>query len=185
MKIFQKIFLLCLALSLVSIFTKPATAKALSVSINNEIETNTESTEKNNIDEGVEVFNNGTQTLYLTRSDIDLMAKLIYAESRGEPFEGKVAVASVVLNRVLTPKFPNTVREVIFQPKAFSCVKNGDIIAYPDEICYSAVYEAIRGTDPTNEALFFYNPAISTCTWMKDTDKKDSKSIGHHLFFKC
>jgi len=185
MKIFQKLFMLCLALSLISLCIKPTTAKALSVSIQNEIESNTENIDKKNIDKGVEVFNSGTQTLYLTRSDIDLMAKLVYAESRGEPFEGKVAVASVVLNRVLTPKFPNTVGEVIFQPKAFSCVKNGDIIASPDEICYSAVYEAIRGTDPTNEALFFYNPSISTCTWMKATEKKDSKSIGHHLFFKC
>ena len=185
MKISQKICLLCLALSLIVLFSKPATVNALAVSINTEIETNTESIEKNNIDKGVEVFNNGSQTLYLTRSDIDLMAKLVYAESRGEPFEGKVAVASVVLNRVLSANFPNTVTEVIFQSKAFSCVKNGDIVASPDEICYSAVYEAIRGTDPTNEALFFYNPAISTCTWMKDTEKKDSKSIGHHLFFKC
>jgi N-acetylmuramoyl-L-alanine amidase len=185
MKNFQKLCLLCLALSLISICSKPTTAKALAVTINNELETNAENTEKNNIDKGVEVFNSGTQTLYLTRSDIDLMAKLVYAESRGEPFEGKVAVASVVLNRVLTPKFPNTVHDVIFQPKAFSCVKNGDIIASPDEICYSAVYEAIRGTDPTNEALFFYNPSIATCSWMKDTDKKESKSIGHHLFFKC
>ncbi|HEY5525808.1 MAG TPA: cell wall hydrolase [Clostridium sp.] len=185
MKIFQKLCLLCLALSLVSLCSKPAIAKALSISSNNEIETTAENTEKNNIDKTVEVFNSGTQTLYLTRSDIDLMAKLIYAESRGEPFEGKVAVASVVLNRVVNPNFPNTVREVIFQPKAFSCVKNGDIVASPDEICYSAVYEAIRGTDPTNEAVFFYNPAISTCSWMKSTAKKDSTSIGHHLFFKC
>lgn len=185
MKIFQKLCLLCLALSLTLLCSKPATAKALSISINNEIETTAETAQKDNIDKTVEVFNNGTQTLYLTRSDIDLMAKLIYAESRGEPFEGKVAVASVVLNRVVNPNFPNTVREVIFQPKAFSCVKNGAIEASPDEICYSAVYEAIRGTDPTNEALFFYNPAIATCSWMKSAEKKDSTSIGHHLFFKC
>ncbi|PRR83590.1 cell wall hydrolase [Clostridium vincentii] len=184
MKISKKLCLLCLALSLVFLCSNPATAKALSISINNEIESTTENTE-NNIDTAVEVFNSGTQTLYLTRSDIDLMAKLIYAESRGEPFEGKVAVASVVLNRVVDPKFPSTVTDVIFQSKAFSCVQNGDIKAFPDEICYSAVYEAIRGTDPTNEAVFFYNPTISTCSWMKSTEKKDSKSIGHHLFFKC
>ncbi|MDD6796098.1 MAG: cell wall hydrolase [Clostridiaceae bacterium] len=186
MKNFLKLFLICLALSLFILLSHSISVKADTVSQNTEI-VNTTSNDSNsqNIDDVVEVFNNGSKTLYLTQSDVDLMAKLVYAESRGEPYEGKVAVASVVLNRVLSPKFPNTVRDVIFQPKAFSCVKNSDIKAFPDNTCYSAVYDAISGVDPTNEALFFYNPSISTCTWMKETEKKDTTTIGNHLFFKC
>ena len=136
-----------------------------------------------NTEETVEVFNHGQEKIYITQCDIDLMAKLVYAESRGEPFEGKVAVASVVLNRLLNPGFPNSIEGVIFQTNAFSCVRNRDIKANPDQSCYDAVYEAINGTDPTNEALYFYNPAIATCSWMKQ--KKDTKSIGNHVFFKC
>lgn len=132
----------------------------------------------------IEVFNQHGSQLKVTKADIELMAKLVYCESRGEPFEGKVAVASVVLNRVMNPKFPNTISDVIFQKNAFSCVSNGKIVAQPNESCYDAVYEAIRGKDPTNEALFFYNPAIATCSWMKETSKKDSKKIGNHTFFK-
>jgi N-acetylmuramoyl-L-alanine amidase len=64
-------------------------------------------------------------------------------------------------------------------------VKNGHIVAYPDKNCYDAVYDALKGSDPTNEALYYYNPSISTCSWMQHTEKKDAKSIGHHLFFKC
>ncbi|WP_420825935.1 cell wall hydrolase [Clostridium taeniosporum] len=112
------------------------------------------------------------------------MAKLVYAESIGEPYDGKVAVASVVLNRVMSPNFPNSIREVIFQKNAFSCVKNGKIKANPNQTCYNAVYDAIKGYDPTNEALFFYNPSTATCAWMHQTQKQDTKTIGHHTFFK-
>jgi N-acetylmuramoyl-L-alanine amidase len=132
----------------------------------------------------IEVFNHKGSQLIITKSDIDLMAKLVYAESRGEPFQGKIAVASVVLNRVMSPKFPNTIEGVIFQKNAFSCVVNGKLDTQTNESCYEAVYEAIRGKDPTNEALFYYNPSIATCSWMKETTKKDSKVIGNHTFFK-
>lgn len=133
----------------------------------------------------VSVFSTDNQILYLTQSDINLLAKLVYAESRGEPFEGKVAVASVVLNRVIDSSFPNTVSEVIFQKNAFSCVVNGSIKAHPDSSCYDAVKEAIRGKDPTNEALFFYNPKISTSSWMINIQKNNIKHIGNHIFFRC
>ncbi|GAA0086622.1 hypothetical protein UT300007_30630 [Clostridium sp. CTA-7] len=132
----------------------------------------------------VEVFNHNDNQIYLTQDDLNLMAKIVYAESKGEPYEGKVAVASVILNRVLSPGFPNSIREVILQPNAFSCVVNGEISVTPTEECYNAVYEAIKGNDPTNEALFFYNPSIATCSWMQGVEKTDSKAIGQHLFFK-
>jgi N-acetylmuramoyl-L-alanine amidase len=179
MKKFLNLSTLCFTLSLI-IFSNCTIVKAQDA----KPETGS-NLEQNNIDQSVEVFNHGQKKLYVTQSDIELMAKLIYAESRGEPYEGKVAVASVVLNRVLSPNFPSTVQEVIYQPKAFSCVKNGTIAAHPDKNCYDAAYEALRGHDPTNEALYFYNPSISTCSWMKHKEKKDAKSIGHHLFFKC
>lgn len=132
----------------------------------------------------LEVFNHDAKQLYLTGDDINLMAKLVSAESIGEPYTGKVAVASVVLNRTINPHFPNTIKEVIFQKNAFSCVKNGKINAIANQDCYNAVYDAIKGADPTNDALFFYNPAISTCNWMKKTPKVNQTTIGHHTFFK-
>ena len=135
-------------------------------------------------DEVLEVFKHDNQQLYITGEDIDLMAKLVSAESIGEPYEGKVAVASVVLHRTIDPSFPNTIKEVIFQKNAFSCVKNGQINAKTNQDCYNAVYDAIKGYDPTNEALFFYNPSTATCNWMKQTPKFNEKTIGHHTFFK-
>lgn len=134
-------------------------------------------------DEHVEVFTSNDQMIYLTEPDIYLMSQIVYAESKGEPFEGKVAVASVILNRVLNPKFPNTIRDVIFQPYAFSCVVNGSIAVEPSDDCIAAVYEAISGNDPTGEALFFYNPEISTCNWMNSVEKCNTIPIGQHLFF--
>ncbi|WP_297630706.1 cell wall hydrolase [uncultured Clostridium sp.] len=143
-----------------------------------------EAINKENTNNEIEVFNHNGSQLKITKSDIDLLSKLVYAESRGEPFQGKVAVASVVLNRVMNPKFPNSIEGVIFQKNAFSCVVNGKLETQTNESCYEAVYEAIKGKDPTNEALFFYNPSIATCSWMKETSKKDSKVIGNHTFFK-
>lgn len=181
-------FALCFTLSLLLLSTITQAKVLANSSVNNlmveniNLETNDDS--NINYDEVVQVFNRGQKKLYVTQDDINLMAKLIYAESRGEPFDGKIAVASVVLNRVLSPQFPNSIKDVIFQPNAFSCVRNGNIVAYPDQDCYNAVYEAIKGKDPTNEALFYYNPEIATCSWMKQTEKYDSTSIGNHVFFK-
>ncbi|MDR3593775.1 cell wall hydrolase [Clostridium sp.] len=150
----------------------------LNTNINHDLQSN----EKH--DEVLEVFNHNSQQLYITGEDIELMAKLVSAESGGEPYTGKVAVASVVLNRTIDPHFPNTIKGVIFQKNAFSCVKNGKINAVADQDCYNAVYDAIKGADPTNDALFFYNPAIATCHWMKETEKINETTIGHHTFFK-
>ncbi len=131
----------------------------------------------------VEVFNSSTKKVYLTESDINLMAKVVFAESKGEPYTGKVAVASVILNRVTSPNFPNTVEEVITQKNAFSCVVNGVINVTPNNDSYNAVNDAIKGLDPTNKALYFYNPKIATCSWMKEIEKCNVKTIGQHVFF--
>lgn len=134
-------------------------------------------------DEYVEVFSQNDKMIYLTQNDIYLMSQIVYAESKGEPFEGKVAVASVILNRVLSYNFPDTIEEVVFQPYAFSCVINNEINVSPSQECFDAVYEAINGHDPTREALFFYNPEIATCSWMQQVDKTNVTPIGQHVFF--
>lgn len=181
-------FSLCFTLSmfLIATIAKAQVLTSSSTTCSQAKLINFENMNKSNINENevVQVFNHGQDKLYITQNDIELMAKLVYAESRGEPFDGKIAVASVVLNRVISPKFPNSIKDVIFQPNAFSCVSNGTIVAYPDQACYNAVYEAIKGKDPTNQALFFYNPEIATCSWMKGTEKYDSTHIGNHIFFK-
>lgn len=135
-------------------------------------------------DEVVEVFNSKNNTqISLTKEDVDLMAKVVFAESKGEPFSGKVAVASVILNRVMSSNFPDSVEEVIKQKNAFSCVKNGEINVVPNSDSYKAVIDALKGNDPTSEALYFYNPKIATCSWMKDIQKSDTRNIGQHVFF--
>ena len=134
-------------------------------------------------EEYVEVFKDNNQMLYLTQSDIYLMSQVVYAESKGEPYEGKVAVASVILNRALNNGFPNTIQDVIFQPKAFSCIVDGSIDVQPTQECFDAVYDALSGNDPTGDAVFFYNPDIATCTWMQGVEKHNIVSIGQHLFF--
>lgn len=134
-------------------------------------------------DEIVEIFNTSKGNIYISTSDIDLMAKVVFCESRGEPYKGKVAVASVILNRSYALGFPKSIREVILQPSAFSCVINNQVQANPDESCYNAVLDALKGEDPTNNALFFYNPKIATCNWMFDINKTNIKTIGNHVFF--
>lgn len=134
-------------------------------------------------DEYVEVFKENNQMIYLKDSDIYLMSQIVYAESKGEPFEGKVAVASVILNRVISPGFPDTIKEVVFQPYAFSCVVDGQITVEPTQECFDAVHEALKGNDPTGKALFFYNPDTATCSWMHDVQKYNLIPIGQHLFF--
>ena len=131
----------------------------------------------------VQVFKENNQLLYLTKSDIYLMSQVVYAESKGEPYEGKVAVASVILNRALNTGFPNTIQGVVFQPRAFSCVVDGEINVEPTQECFDAVYDALSGNDPTGDAVFFYNPDIATCSWMKNVEKHNVISIGQHLFF--
>jgi N-acetylmuramoyl-L-alanine amidase len=193
------IFVTALILYLSVINMNPAFAAVLgeacsetnSISVNQKIDgnysnTNIEDTSQSNEKDNdvLEVFNHATQQVYITGEDIDLMAKLVSAESIGEPYTGKIAVASVVLNRTTDPHFPNTIQKVIFQKNAFSCVKNGKISASANQDCYNAVYDAIKGVDPTNDALFFYNPTIATCNWMKETPKINQTTIGHHTFFK-
>ena len=125
--------------------------------------------------------NQGYKPSY-TQNDIDLMARVVYAESRGEPYKGQVAVAAVIINRVKSPNFPNNVYNVIYQPWAFSSTIDGQIYLTPDSTAYKAVYDAINGYDPTYGALFFYNPVLSTSTWI--FTRQTTIQIGNHIFAK-
>jgi cell wall hydrolase len=131
----------------------------------------------------IAVFNSQNKNVCVTENDIDLMAQVVYAESRGEPYEGKVAVASVILNRLKNANFPMSIDKVIKQNGAFSCVNKGSISIEPDEESYFAVYDALKGLDPTCKSLYFYNPEIATCNWMKNIEKSNKKVIGNHIFF--
>nr|WP_315672198.1 cell wall hydrolase [Clostridium sp. 19966] len=134
-------------------------------------------------DDTIQVFNYKNNRISISNDDIYLMAQTVFAESRAEPYTGKVAVASVILNRLLDPEFPKTVEGVIKQKGAFSCVINGKIGFAPTDDCVNAVYDALKGMDPTGEAVFFYNPKTATSRWMKEIKKANVKPIGNHVFF--
>jgi N-acetylmuramoyl-L-alanine amidase len=136
-----------------------------------------------NKEDDTQVFSYKNKKIFLSDDDIYLMAQVVFAESRAEPYQGKIAVASVILNRLLHPEFPKSVEDIIKQKGAFSCVKNGKLTVTPTEECYDAVYEALKGKDPTGEAVFFYNPRIATSKWMINVKKSNVKPIGNHVFF--
>ncbi|MCB2306729.1 cell wall hydrolase [Clostridium estertheticum] len=139
--------------------------------------------------EAVEVFNKSNNSICITDNDIYLMSQVVYAESCGEPDSGKLAVASVILNRASDSHFPKSISGVINQKNAFSCVKNGKVYhngksnVIPDSACYTAVLDALKGKDPTYNAVFYYNPEIATSGWMKSINKTNIKTIGNHVFF--
>ncbi|MGM0901177.1 MAG: cell wall hydrolase [Bacillota bacterium] len=128
---------------------------------------------ENNQSENVEVG--------LSDAEIDLLARIVRAEAQTEPFEGKVAVADVVLNRVESSKFPNTVKEVIYAPGQFQPVANGEIHKPADEESIEAVFTALTDNgDIAQDALFFYNPTIATNRWLDS--RETVVVIGQHVF---
>lgn len=112
--------------------------------------------------------------------DVDLLARIISAESRGEPYAGQVAVGAVILNRISHPSFPNTLAGVIYQPGAFSCLNDGGINAPAADSAYKAARDAINGSDPSGGAIYYYNPAKSTSKWI--FSRKVITTIGKHRF---
>ncbi|MDD4111112.1 MAG: spore cortex-lytic enzyme, partial [Clostridia bacterium] len=113
-------------------------------------------------------------------TDLNLLAKVVYAESRGEPYAGQVAVAAVVLNRVESADFPNTIAGVVYQPWAFSVVNDGQINLTPNQAAYNAARDALNGWDPTYGCTFYYNPATATSQWI--FQKPIAVEIGRHVF---
>ncbi|WP_230474435.1 spore cortex-lytic enzyme [Calidifontibacillus erzurumensis] len=115
-----------------------------------------------------------------SQNDIQLMANAVYGEARGEPYVGQVAVAAVILNRIDSPAFPNTVSGVIFEPGAFTAVSDGQIWLTPNETAKKAVLDAINGWDPTGNALYYFNPETATSKWI--WSRPQIKKIGKHIF---
>ena len=115
-----------------------------------------------------------------SNSDTYLLARLIYGEARGESYTGQVAVGAVVLNRVKSASFPNTVSGVIYQKGAFTAVSDGQINLTPNDTAVKAAKDALNGWDPSYGSLYYYNPATSTSKWI--LNRKVVVTIGSHVF---
>lgn len=113
-------------------------------------------------------------------NEVALLARIISAEARGEPYSGQVAVGAVILNRVAHPSFPNTLAGVIYQPGAFSCLDDGGVNAAVADSAYRAARDAINGSDPSGGAIYYYNPAKSTNKWI--FSRPIITVIGNHRF---
>jgi N-acetylmuramoyl-L-alanine amidase len=113
-------------------------------------------------------------------SEVYLLARTIYAEGRGEPYTGQVAIGAVVLNRVRSSQFPNTITGVVYQRHAFTAVSDGQINLTPNDTAMRAAKDAINGWDPTGGAIYYYNPAVATSAWI--FDRQTVTVIGKHVF---
>lgn len=138
---------------------------------------------KENLNIEVELtMNKSKEVVNITNDDLLLLSKLVTGEARGESYKGQVAVAAVVINRVKDSRFPNTIRDVIYQKNAFSVINDGSINMKPTESAYKAVQDALYGMDPTSESIYFWNPDIATCKWIKTLNPH--MRIGNHVFAK-
>lgn len=115
-------------------------------------------------------------------SNLNLLARLVYGEARGEPYTGQVAVAAVVLNRVKSSSFPNTVSGVIYQAGAFSVVSDGQINLTPNQTAYNAARDALNGWNPSYGSIYYFNPNTATSSWI--WSRPHVITIGNHRFCK-
>lgn len=120
--------------------------------------------------------------VYASTSDLQLMARAVNGEARGEPYTGQVAVAAVILNRVKHSSFPNTVSGVIYQPGAFTAVSDGQINApiAANSTVYQACQDAMNGWDPSGGAIYYFNPDTATSSWI--WTRELIVQIGKHRF---
>ncbi|TXC92979.1 cell wall hydrolase [Metabacillus litoralis] len=125
-------------------------------------------------------LNKTDQALSISKEEKALLARLVHAEAKGEPYVGKVAVANVVINRVEHEQFPDTVREVIYQKNAFQPVQNESIDEAADDEAENAVTEALALNKSEDKSLYFYNPDTATDEWIRTRDV--TKVIGNHVF---
>lgn len=129
---------------------------------------------------GMTLSSGSSSSSSLSSSDLNLLARCVYAEARGESYVGQVAIAAVVLNRVGSPSFPNTIAGVIYQPYAFTAVNDGQINLTPNSTAYKAAQDALNGWDPTYGAIYYYNPATATSSWI--WSRQTTVTIGNHVF---
>lgn len=113
-------------------------------------------------------------------SDLSLLSKVVYSEARGEPYTGQVAVAAIVLNRVASSSFPNTVSGVVYQAGAFDAVSDGQINLTPDSTAKKAAQDAMNGWDPTYGCIYYFNPSTATSKWI--WSRPQVVTIGKHIF---
>ena len=121
-----------------------------------------------------------SSTSSTSNSNLYLLSCCVYGEARGESYTGKVAIAAVVLNRVKSSSFPNTISGVIYQTGAFSCVSNGSINNTPNDTAVRAALDAMNGWDPTNGCLYYYNPGKTSDSWIRT--RTVVTVIGNHYF---
>ena len=124
--------------------------------------------------------NGSGSTSGFTENEIALLARIISAEARGEPYTGQVAVGAVVLNRIEHPSFPNTLAGVVYQPGAFSCLNDGQFDQPVADSAYKAAQDAINGWDPSGGAIYYYNPKTATSQWI--FSRPVITTIGQHRF---
>lgn len=132
------------------------------------------------MNESYNVLNRQSGSSDYTSSDLYLMAKCIYAEGRGESYTGQVAIGAVIMNRVKSPSFPNTIAGVVYQQGAFTAVSDGQINLEPNQTAYDAARDAMNGWDPTYGCLYYYNPAKATSAWI--FNRQTVTVIGKHVF---
>ncbi len=116
----------------------------------------------------------------IKNNDVQLLARCIHAEGRGEPYIGQVAIGACVMNRMESSQFPKSIAGIIYQPQAFSAVADGQINMAPDETAVKAAREAMNGSDPTGGAIYYFNPAKTTNKFM--WARPQIKKIGKHIF---
>lgn len=131
---------------------------------------------------GINSSQNSSSTSSSNSSNVDLLSRLVYAEARGEPYKGQVAVAAVVLNRVASSSFPNTISGVIYQSGAFDVVANGQINLSADATAKKAAQDALNGWDPTSGCIYYFNPKTATSSWI--WSRPQVLTIGNHIFCK-
>ncbi len=134
--------------------------------------------------EAMGIFNSSgnSSTSSSNSSDLDLLSRLVYGEARGEPYTGQVAVAAVVLNRVKSSSFPNTIAGVIYQKGAFDVVSDGQINLTPNSTARKAAQDALNGWDPSYGSIYYFNPATATNKWI--WSRPHVVTIGRHRFCK-
>ena len=123
-----------------------------------------------------------TSSSNVNSSNLNLLSRVVYGEARGESYTGQVAVAAVVLNRVKSSSFPNTISGVVYQSGAFDCVSDGQINLTPDSTAKKAAQDAINGWDPSYGAIYYFNPSTATNKWI--WSRPMTITIGKHRFCK-
>ena len=129
---------------------------------------------------GISLGNGAAEAASYHESEVYTLARLVHAEARGEPYVGQVAVAAVVLNRVRSAAFPNTISGVVYQAGAFDCVADGQINLTPGSDALRAARDAMNGWDPTGGCVYYYNPATATSAWIWSREVR--LTIGAHVF---